>query len=320
MRQLLLISVLALGSITLSTPSYARSEVVANANYIINGEGVRLRAEPTTSAKELGKLALGTAVTPLQKTPTQSTVAGKTAHWYQVKTAQGTGWVFGSFLIPAQNYETGVLELLRTKLKVESTPFADAVALYQLAHKAAAQAKGRSNKGELELYKLMALQKSFDSIPADQLEKAPYQAWVKQHNNKTAFYDEISGQYRVATQSFWALADQYKRDPIGDTITWQAASHYPGGECEGFIGCMSGRSQMMEGEYLKRFPKGRYVKSALNQVNETLKYMVEEWKKPEQDTRDADLKAWATLLKPLANTPEAIKARNYLKQLQALKS
>ncbi|MBK8453775.1 MAG: SH3 domain-containing protein [Thiofilum sp.] len=319
MRQLLLISVLALGTITLSTPSYARSEVVATANYIVNGDGVRLRAEPTTSAKELGKLALGTAVTPLQKTPSQSTVAGKTAHWYQVKTDQGTGWVFGSFLIPTQNYESGVLELLRTKLKDESIPFANAVALYHLADKAAAQAKSRNAKGELEIYKLIALQKSFDSVPVDQLDKAPYKAWVKQHDQKNAFYDEVSGQYIANGEHFWKLADHYKRDPIGDFVTWQAAQQRLGGECEGFIGCMSVALLRTEGEYLKRYPKGKYVKTALTNLNENFKYMVDDWKKPEQDSSDVDLKAWSAVLKPLAATPEATKARNYIKQMQAMK-
>jgi hypothetical protein len=318
MRHLLLISALALSALTITTPSQARTEVATTATYLVNGNGVRLRAEPNVSAQELGKLSLGAAVTPLQKTPNQSTLNGKTAPWYQVKTDKATGWVFGSFLVPATNYTDAALELLRTKLKAESVPYADAVALYQLADKALSQTKSRNAKGELELAKLLALQLSYSSIPSEQMQQSPYIDWYNQHG-KISFGDDPSGQYLVSADAFWKLADQYKKDPIGDEIAWQASQQRLGGECEGFIGCMSIAMQRTEGEYLKRFPKGRYVKPALANITEFLKEAVAGWKAPEQDTRDVDLTKWETILRPQAKNPNAQKALGYLKQLQALK-
>ncbi|WP_020560466.1 SH3 domain-containing protein [Thiofilum flexile] len=318
MRQLLLVSALIFGAAVLSTPYPVQAEVVANANYVISGESVRLRAEPNTSAQELGRLALGSAVRPLQKTPTRSTVAGKTTHWYQVKTEQGTGWVFGGFVIPAPSYEMGILELLRNKLKAESIPFANAVVLYQLASKAANSAKSRNAKGELELAKLTTVQRSFDSINFAQYRQSPYREWINKHK-KISFYNEVSGQYLVSANAFWKLADQYKRDPIGDEIAWRSSQQRLGGECEGFIGCLSIATLRTEGEYLKRFPKGRYVRAALVNLNNNFKYMLDGWKNPEQNTQDVDLKTWSRILKPIANTPESTKARTYLKQLQAMK-
>lgn len=303
-------------SILTATPA-VQAEALNATRYTVNGNGVRLRAQPTVDSPELAKLMLGTSVTPLQKTSKPSTVNGKTGYWYQVKTNQTTGWVFGSFLTPEPNSTDATLEVVRTKLKAEKLSFEDAVATYKLADQALAQAKARNAKGELELAKLVALQRSYDSMPPEKMQKAPYVDWYKQHQ-KISFGDDPSGQYLVSTKPFWALADQYKNDAIGDEIAWRASQQALGGECEGFVGCSSIAAQRTDGEYLKRFPKGRYVKTALKQVTENFKYMLQEWNKPEQDTRDANLAAWVLILRPQANNPDAKAALGYLKQLQAM--
>ena len=133
-----------------------------------------------------------------------------------------------------------------------------------------------------------------------------------------SFGDDPSGQYLVSTKPFWALADQYKNDTIGDEIAWRASQQRLGGECEGMIGCASIASQRTDGEYLKRYPKGRYVKPALANVTDNFKYMLQEWNKPEQDASDANLKEWAVILSPQANNPNAKKALGYLKQMQGM--
>lgn len=315
MRRFLLLSALTLSALTLSTQVYAEA---TSTSYTVTGNGVRLRAEPNVSSAELDKLSLGTNVTPLQKTTKPSTVNGTAGYWYQIKTDKATGWVFGSFLTPATDNVNTTLDLLRGKLKAENLSFADAVAAYKLADKAIPQAKTRNAKGELELDKLIALQRSYDGIPPEKMQQAPYVDWYKQHS-KISFGDDPSGQYIVSTKPFWALADQYKNEAIGDEIAWRASQQMLGGECEGFIGCSSIASQRTDGEYLKRFPKGRYVKSALANVTDNFKYMLQEWGKPEQDTRDVNLKEWDAILSPQANNPDAKKALGYLKQMQALK-
>ena len=318
MRHLFLISALTLGAFTITVPTPVNAEAAVTSGYVINGNGVRLRAEPNVSSAELDKLSLGTSVTPLQKTTKPSTVNGNTGYWYQIKTAKATGWVFGSFLTPATDNVNTTLELLRGKLKAENLSFEDAVAAYKLADNTLPQAKTRNAKGELELDKLIALQRSYDSIPADKMQQAPYVDWYKQHSS-ISFGDDPSGQYLVSTKPFWALADQYKNDAIGDTIAWQAAQQRLGGECEGFIGCSSVASQRTDGEYLKRYPKGQHVKAALDNVTANFKYMLQEWNKPEQDTRDVNLKEWNAILSPQANNPNAKQALGYLKQMQGLK-
>ena len=317
MRHLFLISALTLGAFTITVPTPVNAEAAVTSRYVINGNGVRLRAEPNISSAELDKLSLGTSVTPLQKTTKPSTVNGNTGYWYQIKTAKATGWVFGSFLTPATANVNTTLELLRGKLKAENLSFEDAVAAYKLADNALPQAKSRNDKGELELDKLLALQRSYDSMPADKIHQSPYVDWYKKYGS-ISFGDDPSGQYLVSTKPFWVLADQYKNDTIGDEIAWRASQQRLGGECEGMIGCASIASQRTDGEYLKRYPKGRYVKPALDNVTDNFKYMLQEWNKPEQDASDANLKEWAVILSPQANNPNAKKALGYLKQMQGM--
>ena len=75
----------------------------------------------------------------------------------------------------------------------------------------------------------------------------------------------------------------------------------------------------MEGEYLKRFPQGQYVQAALQDVNETLDFLVKEWPEQRADGKDVDLVLWEKILKPLAASPAADKARRYLRRLQTLR-
>lgn len=91
-----------------------------------------------------------------------------------------------------------------------------------------------------------------------------------------------------------------------------------GGECEGMIDEASIAFQRTDGEYLKRYPKGRYVKPVLANVTDNFKYMLQEWNKPEQDASDANLKEWAVILSPQANNPNVAKALGYLKQMQGM--
>ena len=75
----------------------------------------------------------------------------------------------------------------------------------------------------------------------------------------------------------------------------------------------------MEGEYLRRFPQGQYVQAALQDVNETLDFLVKEWPEQRADSKDVDLVLWEKILKPLAASPAADKARRYLRRLQTLR-
>jgi hypothetical protein len=335
LRKLTIPLLLTTLSMLLWTSAVAADAYVAEkADKITIGTGVRVRATPTTSAAETGKLSLGTNFTATQRTATKAKIGSQSDYWYRLDTPP-KGWVFGGLLrnFDSAKADAARLTLIREKLgaadKVygglygsdheNQSPldFADAVEVSQFANRAAAASKNPEVQGELELAYWRAVQISLFKIPPDKASKAPYAAWLKQLG-KHVFYTEPSAEYLVNPRNYWKLADRHKRDASGDAIAWQAANAFVGGECEGFISCMSGRSQMMEGEYLKRYPKGKHVETALQHVNDSLAYIRKEWKNQPDEITDVDLKEWQTILAPLADSKAAREASQQLKALQAL--
>ena len=303
----------------------ADAYVAASGQKIVTGAGVRVRDNPAVSAKEVGKLSLGTVVDINQRTQSQTKVGSNTAYWYQVTTPV-KGWVFGGFTqdFDKAKVDDGVLALTRAKLgKVDKIideavlPFSDAVELANFAKDAVAKTSSTEAKGELELAQWRATQVALFGVPIeDEKAKAePYASFIKGLGEQ-AFYDEISAMYRVRTDVFWQLADKYKMATIGDVIAYQAANVYPGGECEGMVDCMSGRSLMMEGEYIKRFPKGKYINPALATAADTFKYIAEDWKNQPEAHADVDIAAWENLLQPVADSKEAKQLRKYIASIK----
>lgn len=303
----------------------ADSYTPINEAKIVAGTGVRVRAEPNTNAKEVGKLSFGTTITSTQRTKTPSKIGTNSAYWYQVATPL-SGWVFGGFLqtTDASKPDAAALALLRSKLGAadvvldeKTLRFADAVEVSQFAEKAAQVAKDTQSKGELALDKWRAVQASFLAIEPAQMEKPPYLDWFKSHGDKV-YYHELAAAYFVNANTLWALADEYQTAAIGDAIAWQAANAALGGECEGFIDCSSGRSQMMEGEYLLRYPHGKHVKDALMDVQEVVDYALKDAPNQKDAIKEVDFKQWDKILTPVADSPLKTKVVKGLAKLKSL--
>ncbi|SKA84779.1 SH3 domain-containing protein [Thiothrix eikelboomii] len=307
-----------------ATPSYAATNTTYQAPKIIAGAGVRVRANPKLTATEVGKLAFGTVVVTQQRSPTQETVGAKKDYWYSVNTPL-KGWVFGGLLqdYDAKNPDKAAVQLIRSKLgkpeKVLETGvlnFNEALEVSQFAQSAATKAKSIEAAGELKLAYLQAVQQGLYAINPEQDQKPPYSTWVKSLGSQV-FYHELAGGYYVDSRTFWKLADQYKAASVGDVIAWQAAHAALGGECEGFVECMSYRGQITAGEYLKRYPKGRYVIPMLEELNEDLAYMAKEAPNQRANVKEIDFARWDKILAPVSKSPTLDKTKQYLKQIKA---
>ncbi len=308
----------------------ADSYVAVNAHKLTAGTGVRIRATPSTTAAEAGKLGIGTDLTITQRTASKTKVGSQSDYWYQAS-APVKGWVFGSLLRdfdPAQP-ESAWLALAVEKLGKSGViydayehrsplSFGDAVEIGDFAKRSAAASKTPAVQGELELAYWRAVQIALTTGDMESHDKPPYSTWRKTFGDDV-MYSEPSGEYLIQPDLLWKLATKHKADTSGDAIAWQAANAFVGGECEGDMSCYSARTQMMQGEYLKRYPQGKYAEQALASVNDTLDSMKKEWKDyPAEYKKDIDLKAWATLLEPLADSAAASKARKSLKALQSM--
>lgn len=307
------------------TPSYAETSTAYQAPKIITGTGVRVRASPMVSAAELGKLAFGTVLVTQQRSATQSTIGAKKDYWYSVNTPV-KGWVFGGLLqdYDAKNPDKIAVQLIRSKLGkadrlLDSAvlSFNDALEVSQFSQQAASKAKLIELAGDLQLAYLQAVQQGLSAIPINQAQKPPYAPWIKSLGNQV-FYHELAGSYYVDSRSFWSLADRYKQAQIGDVIAWQAAHATLGGECEGFIECISYRLQITQGEYLKRYPKGQYVTPVLKEINEDLAYMLKEAPQQKENIKEINFALWDKILAPVATSPSLAQTKQYLKQIKAL--
>jgi hypothetical protein len=81
------------------------------------------------------------------------------------------------------------------------------------------------------------------------------------------------------------------------------------------MSCYSVASQRSEGEYLKRFPKGKYVEPALAMVKTTLDALQADWDSQRDERAETNLAGWEAILKPV----EGKTAEQLRKQLNRLK-
>lgn len=318
------LSILGLCLTIQATPSYAETNTAYQAPKITAGTGVRVRAQPKTAATELGKLSFGTVLVTQQRSATQETIGAKKDYWYNVNTPI-KGWVFGALLqdYDAKNPDKAAVQLIRSKLgkpdKILDSGllnFNEAVEISQFAQQAATKAKSVEAAGELKLAYLQAVQQGLSAISSEQDKKPPYSTWIKSLGSQV-FYHELAGGYYIDARTLWKLADQYKTAAVGDVIAWQAAHATLGGECEGFVECMSYRAQVTAGEYLKRYPKGRYVLPMLDELNEELAYMAKEAPDQRANVKEIDFALWDKILAPLSKSQSLDKTKQYLKQIKA---
>ncbi len=249
--------------------------IQAQNQMIVTGSNIRVRQTADVSALEVGKLTLGVIVTQKGKSASKTTIGGKSDFWYQISSPNLSGWVFGGFLKPYTTSQKNLIytELIRSRLSVEATNFLDEADLVVFTERAIREVKAPQLLGELEMSRLLAIQRAAKLMMMDTETGAypePYKTWVLRHEGKSLFYDEISAQYLLSTKDFWALATKYKNAAIGERIAWEASLVPLGGECEGDLSCNLGSLDLTVGEYLRRYPKGAHVREALNQISEWL--------------------------------------------------
>lgn len=124
-------------------------------------------------------------------------------------------------------------------------------------------AQTRTAVATKEYKRLVALSIALKKIPVDKLDREPHKSFIKR-NRKDIVYSDPAGQWFVDSNRFWDLHKKYKTLSIADEIAWTAASNPLPGECEGFISCYFSVAKMMEIEYLKLYPNGKYSKNAVD--------------------------------------------------------
>jgi hypothetical protein len=283
---------------------------------IMTASGVRVRSAPQTSAAEVGRLALGTVVSELERSAQRERVGEAEDYWYRVAGPGGLeGWVFGGLTAafdPDRRVEI-YQQLAAARVNNAAATFAELSDLVTFLERAAGEVKGREALAELELARLIALQRSFASMDMAELEKPPYAAWIKAHEAESV-YSEPAGQWYVRAEKFWDLQTKYKDLPIGERIAWEASQIPLPGECEGYLPCYLYALTESEGRYLKLYPEGAHAGDALEKIGEFFSAVAEDggaenpvYEVPAEDRADfqkavAQLRGWVAAAKHGART------------------
>ncbi|MEZ5536828.1 MAG: SH3 domain-containing protein [Thiolinea sp.] len=252
------------------------SLIAMDGQKIVTGSTVRMRAQPSLTADVVGHLSLGAVVRATQRSKDKLQTGAINHYWYFVQANNLKGWVSGSLLrdFKPEQKEQIWFEIIKSRLDDKELSFPDRVALYKFVSLVVQNAQSEKLKGAFELGQLLALQKSFDQLNYDSVNHEPQAGWIKGHQQAgRVFHDEVSGQWLVPATDYWKLADKHKGGPAGDEIAWYAANAQLGGECEGDIACNLEREKITQGEYLRRYPLGRYANVSLQRLTETLEYI-----------------------------------------------
>ncbi|HQG30250.1 MAG TPA: SH3 domain-containing protein, partial [Candidatus Ozemobacteraceae bacterium] len=127
---------------------------------IVSGSGVRLRATPSVSAAEVGKLALGTLVDELEIGAKEEKIGSRSGRWYRVALPDGRdGWIFGAFTIPVSgtDRDAAFMTLANARLDLEKQTPNELLELHQLLRGAIGQASSEASRAGLEFWALLAL-------------------------------------------------------------------------------------------------------------------------------------------------------------------
>ncbi len=275
---------------------------------------VRARALPNTSAEEVTKLQIGTIVQELEQSPAKEKIGNGEDYWYKIALPGGKeGWVFGSFTLPfaANNRAEIYKRIAADRLKIKDANFADSADLARFLTISMTEVADKNALAWIELARLLAMKQAGDAIPIDKQEQPPYKAWLKA-NESSLVYSEPSATWLIKSDLFWNLQKKYVALAIADQIAWEGAKNYLPGECEGYVPCHLGALNLMDGKYLKLYPKGAHASEALASIIETLEGLTESLKsseKPDATDRKEAKPSIVGLQAAISKTTDSKKAK-----------
>jgi hypothetical protein len=299
----------------------ATTSASQNKSRITIASNVRARSMPNTSSEEVTKLQIGTIVQELEQSSAKEKIGNGEDYWYKVALPNGKeGWIFGSFTLPfaANNRAEIYKRIASERLKIKDANFADSADLARFMTISMTEVGDKNALAWIELARLLAMRQAGAAVPSDKQDQAPYKAWLKT-NEASLVYSEPSGMWLVKSDLFWALQKKYATLPIADEIAWEGAKNSLPGECEGDISCNLSALNMMDGKYVKLYPKGAHIEEALASVIEVLGGLTESLKtaeKPAADERKYAVKDLTELRASITKTvsPKKAKALQLLAQ------
>jgi hypothetical protein len=96
-----------------------------------------------------------------------------------------------------------------------------------------------------------------------------FRDWLQRHE-AVVMYSEPAGQWLIIPDVLWRVHAAHKSTPSAEAIAWLAVENGYPGECEGYIPCYANIMNWLDGEYLRRHPRGAHASDAVAQVYSSL--------------------------------------------------
>jgi hypothetical protein len=158
---------------------------------------------------------------------------------------------------------------LRSHSDIRGTTFAARVQLFNLIERTSGKVNELEASARFALYRLRSLRDAFDGIPFGGNRRDPYDRWLLEHWD-AGFYNEPAGAWMVDPEYILRIHEQFRGTTAADDIAWFRVTNGAGGECEGYLACYIGRTDGLQGEYLRLHPRGRHSDEATAKIAEFL--------------------------------------------------
>ena len=182
-----------------------------------------------------------------------------------------TAVILAGALTLTQGTATGSIAALESEadaaLKTDVPTFDQRAALVDRIDQARGTSSGET-AARLALLWLRGVKWMFSSIPLAQRDGEPHNPWIRAHQDLVA-WSEPAGEWILAVDVIWKLHAQYRDSEVAEPIAWIAVENGLPGECEGYIPCYAVGMNELDGEYLRRHPRGAHLKDIIERVKGT---------------------------------------------------
>lgn len=154
-------------------------------------------------------------------------------------------------------------------LRADAGPFPALAALVARLHAGSERAPNAAQRGRLALLWLRSVRALLASIPFGSSDDERFRDWLARHAT-VVIYSEPAGQWLIIPDVMWRVHAAHTSTPSAEAIAWLAVENGYPGECEGYIPCYANVMNWLDGEYLRRHPRGPHASDAVAQVHSSL--------------------------------------------------
>ena len=274
-----------------------------DAGRLTSASNVRLRSEPVDSAGVVVTVPLGTALVGIE-------TGGPDRTWLRVRTGDGKeGWVLTRLTrrFDAENRLDVIEQVVTERLARKGDSFAARAEVVDLLDRTIADASDAERAGRLALLWIRAVGVTATTLPAKHRLVDPYASWVEARKT-TVWWDEVGAHWMLSLDALKELHERHRTTSSADAIAWSMVENGVGGECEGYLPCYVERTNMLEGEYLRRHPNGKRVDDAVRGIGKTAAFWLTRLDKPDAFSPEKDCDEMKESLTPLRAAIAATKA------------